>query len=217
HPNVVQLKDHGTETDYVWLTMPVYEGETLEERLERGTLTMKEAYEIFVPVARGMEALHAGGLRHQDIKPDNIFLAVFGGHVHPILLDLGVAAECNSNFVAGTLMYAAPEQIAYLAGEPGNAELSEKMDTYGLATTILMALAGRDALPGATAETSEEIKDAHKVRAENPLSDSAMPELKGRARELFIAALKRWLAMDPKERPSMSDLAEELDVLREPE
>lgn len=217
HPNVVQLKDHGAETDYVWLTMPVYQGETLEERLERGTLSMNEAYEIFLSVARGMEALHAGGLRHQDIKPDNIFLALFGGRVHPILLDLGVAAECDSNFVAGTLMYAAPEQIAFLAAEPGDAVLSEKMDTYGVATTLLMALVGRDLLPGATAEGADDIKAAQKVRAESPLHDKALPDLKGRPRELFIAALKRWLALDPKERPSMSDLAEELDVLREPE
>ena len=94
HPNVVQLKDHGTTPDYVWLTMPVYSGETLAERLEKkGTLTPRQAYDIFLPMARGLEALHAAGLRHQDVKPENIFLAVFGGRVHPILLDLGVAAE----------------------------------------------------------------------------------------------------------------------------
>src|ERR1700722_17606332 len=43
HPHVVQLKDHGMTPDYVWLTMPVYEGETLAERLARGPLTLRRA------------------------------------------------------------------------------------------------------------------------------------------------------------------------------
>jgi len=68
HPNIVQLKDHGTTAGYVWLTMPVYEGETLGSRLERDPLSLDEAYEIFLPIARALEALHKAGLRHQDIK-----------------------------------------------------------------------------------------------------------------------------------------------------
>ena len=217
HPNVVQLKDHGTGSDYVWLTMPVYQGETLDERLRRGALSMREAHEIFVPVARGLEALHAAGLRHQDIKPENIYLAQFGGRVHPILLDLGAAAECDATFVAGTLLYASPEQIAYLAGKPEGAVLTEKMDSYGLATTLLMALVGPENFAGVTAETAEEIEEAHRKRADKPIVDAAIPSLTGKPRELFQGALKRWLAIDPKVRPSISKLAEELDVLREPE
>ena len=54
HPNVVQMKDHGMTADYVWLTMPVYHGETLAERLARGTIRLREAYDIFVPIARGL-------------------------------------------------------------------------------------------------------------------------------------------------------------------
>jgi len=84
HPHIVQLKDHGLTEDYVWLTMPLYEGETLEERLSRSPLSLREAYEIFLPIARGVEALHERGLRHQDIKPENIFLAQFSGRLHPV-------------------------------------------------------------------------------------------------------------------------------------
>src|SRR5689334_21832706 len=74
HPHIVQLKDHGIEGEVVWLTMPLYEGETLAQRLERGPLGLREAYDIFLPIARGVQALHERGLRHQDIKPENIFL-----------------------------------------------------------------------------------------------------------------------------------------------
>jgi hypothetical protein len=217
HPNVVQLKDHGMGPSFVWLTMPVYEGETLAERLDRGPLTLREAYDIFLPIARGLEALHAAGLRHQDIKPENIFLAVFGGRLHPVLLDLGVAAEREATFVAGTLIYGAPEQVAAFKGNPGELPLTEKMDTYGLGTTILVALAGPDRFPGLLATSTEEIVAAHEKRAASPLAEDAIPSLKGRPRELLEGALKRWLALDPRERPAMSELAGDLDVLLEPE
>src|SRR5438105_10376348 len=45
HPNIVQLKDHGMTSGYVWLTMPVYEGVTLADRLKRGSLELAGAYQ----------------------------------------------------------------------------------------------------------------------------------------------------------------------------
>ncbi|WP_437308594.1 serine/threonine protein kinase [Sorangium sp. So ce388] len=217
HPHVVQLKDHGMNAEYVWLTMPVYEGETLAQRLERSPLGMREAYDIFLPVARGLEALHAAGLRHQDVKPDNIFLAKFAGRVHPILLDLGVAAEREASFCAGTALYASPEQIRALNGFPGVVPLTEKMDTYGLATTLLYSLVNPRDFPGESAQTRTELVESHDVRADKPLADNALPDLTGRPRQLFQEALKRWLAIDPNERPTMRQIAEELEVLLEPE
>jgi eukaryotic-like serine/threonine-protein kinase len=217
HPHVVQLKDHGTTPEYVWLTMPVYEGETLAERLARGPLTLRRAHDIFLPMARGLEALHAAGLRHQDVKPENIFLAVFGGHVHPVLLDLGVAAERDAEFVAGTALYGAPEQVTVLAGFVTLTPLSEKMDTYGLAATLLYALVGPAHFPGEHAQNRRELCAAQKLRTEEPLGPGALPELTGAAREKVSAAFRRWLAEDPNERPSMKALAEQLDVLLEQE
>ena len=218
HPNVVQLKDHGTTRDYVWLTMPVYKGETLAERLLRGPLDLREAHDIFRPIAHGLEALHAAGLRHQDVKPENIYLAVFAGRVHPILLDLGVAAEKDATFVAGTALYAAPEQVAVLSGAyPGIIPLSEKMDTYGVATTLLMSLVGPAHFPGETATDRHELAAAHEVRASEPIAADALPELHGPARAAIQKTLAGWMALEPNERPSMNELGLELDVLLEPE
>lgn len=216
HPHVVQLKDHGMTQEYVWLTMPVYEGETLDARLVRKPLNLREAYEIFTAVARGLEALHAAGLRHQDIKPENIFLAVFGGRVHPILLDLGAAAEREAQFVAGTALYASPEQLAMLRGEVDIA-LSEKMDTYCLGATILVSLVGEAKFPGIEATSLDELMKSLKVRANRPLLEDTLPDVEGEPRELIEDALKRWLAIDPRKRPAMQALAAQLDVLLEPE
>jgi serine/threonine protein kinase len=218
HPHVVQLKDHGTTPDYVWLTMPVYHGETLQERLEKkGTLSPRQAYDIFLPMARGLEALHAAGLRHQDVKPDNIFLAVFGGRVHPILLDLGVAAEKDASFVAGTALFGAPEQVAVLSGLPIIQPLSEKMDTYGLAATMLMALVGPRQFPGEKATDRTELAEAQDERTKQPLGPGALPEVTGDPRDQIAACFRHWLAFAPEDRPTMKELAEQIEVLLEPD
>ncbi len=218
HPHVVQLKDHGTTDEYVWLTMPVYEGQTLQERLEqKGTLPLREAYDIFRAIAYGLEALHDAGLRHQDIKPENIYLAVFGRRIHPVLLDLGVAAEKEASFIAGTALYASPEQIFALDSAAMKPPLTEKMDTYCLATTLLVSLVGPKHFPGETATQPAELAIAHAKRATQPIADEALPELTGEPRRKLIEAFKKWLALEPNARPSMTEVAEQLDVLLEKE
>jgi len=217
HPNIVQLKDHGVAKHYVWLTMPLYDGLTLAERLEAGSLSLREAYEIFQPIARGVQALHERGLRHQDIKPENIYLAQLAGGVHPVLLDLGVAVERQSSFVAGTALYGAPEQVAALGGVKGDEGLSEKMDIYCFAATLLYALVGEDHFPGATASTPFDIADAFEQREVCPIRDGALPELTGEPRRMLSEAFSRWLRRDAAERSTARELAEELDVLLEQE
>lgn len=218
HPHVVQLMDHGMTSDYVWLTMPVYEGETLGERLARGPLDLREAHDIFLAIARALQALHAAGLRHQDVKPENIFLARFAGRMHPIVLDLGVAAEKDGAFVAGTALYAAPEQLAaILDTESSDGPLSEKMDVYCFGATVLRSLVGEKRFPGSKALTRRQVIDSHQTRATTPLDDDALPELTGEPRRKLIRYLCRWMAILPEERPDMNEVAEELDVLLEPE
>jgi hypothetical protein len=217
HPNVVQLKDHGIEPDYVWLTMPVYQGETLGERLQRGTLRLREAYDIFLPVARALEALHQLGLRHQDVKPDNVFLSQFAGRLHPVLLDLGVAAEKDSTFVAGTALFAAPEQLAAILSPGEPPALSEKIDCYCLAATLLLCLVGDRYFPGGKATTRRQVAESHEIRATEPIPPAALMDQSERTRSLLTKHLARWMSVDPATRPSMTTIAEELEILLEPE
>jgi serine/threonine protein kinase len=217
HPNIVQLKDHGMTASYVWLTMPVYEGVTLADRLKRGPLALDEAYEVFLPIARALDALHKAGLRHQDIKPENVFLATFAGRLHPILLDLGVAAERDAHFVAGTMLYASPEQLSALSKAADSLELSDKMDTYCLAATLLLSIVGPENFPGEGAETRLEIVKAQETRALRPLAPSALPDVRGNTRELLGLAFGRWMNRDPALRPPVSVMADELDILLEPQ
>jgi len=217
HPNIVQLKDHGMTEDYVWLTMSLYEGLTLAERMDAGPLSLREAYDIFLPIVRGVQALHERGLRHQDIKPENIYLAELAAQVHPVLLDLGVAVEHNAEFVAGTALFGAPEQLAALGGIKSVETLSEKMDTYCLATTLLYSLVGEEHFPGAQASNPFEIAQAFEEREVKPLRDEALPGLTGEPRRKLSEALSRWMQRDPDERATTREMAEEIDVLLEQE
>ena len=94
HPSIVQLKDHGFYDNRLWFVMPLYRGETLATRLSRGQLSRREAREIFEALAEALATLHGAGVRHQDIKPDNIFLAQLDPEAErrlPVLIDLGLA------------------------------------------------------------------------------------------------------------------------------
>src|SRR5690606_29568266 len=99
HPSLVHFKDHGWFEDRLWFVMPFYVGEMLLERLERGPLELDDTLAHFERLARALAALHAAGIRHQDIKPENIFLvelatgaAADRPEILAVLLDLGVAA-----------------------------------------------------------------------------------------------------------------------------
>jgi hypothetical protein len=225
HPNIVQLADHGLGPGYVWFTMPLYEGQTLDTLVSDRTLSCRDAHEIFAPIAEGIEVLHAVGLRHQDVKPDNLFLASFQRSRFPLLLDLGAAAPARATLpVAGTLLFAAPEQaralLSLLRGEAPSVALDETIDTYGFACTLLRCLVGEEHFPGQGADDALDLVDievalslAHHERATNPLRPGALPGLRGQARADLAACFRRWLCLDPAQRPPMKQVRSELGVL----
>ncbi|MFT3921174.1 MAG: protein kinase [Myxococcales bacterium] len=214
HPSVVDFKDHGWYQERLWFVMPWYEGETLEERIKRQPLTREEAREIFLPLAQALTTMHAAGIRHQDIKPDNIFLARIGEaqaerqRILPVLIDLGVAAKEAEMIVAGTPLYFAPEIAAQYAGKEQRPTISAKADVFSLALSLRNALepATQEQVPG----TAVEAFIAH--RADFPPAGPTARELK-----YLEPEFKRWLAKDPSERPSAEQFAEELSALTRPE
>jgi len=215
HPSIAQLKDHGWLDGRLWMVMPLYVGETLAERLERGPLGREEATRIFVALAEGLAAIHAAGVRHQDVKPENIVLAELGQSgdgqrpVLPVLIDFGVAVSGEERFLAGTPDYAAPEIAARAGGDEAPAP-SDRSDVFSLALCL------RDALsPECRAMTelsNEGLETVLKRRATEP---SELPPEKP-LRDLD-ERFRRWLALDPEVRPTAAAFADELDVLLEPE
>ena len=113
HPNVCTIYEIGeTDDGHLFIAMPLYDGETLQARLERGRFRFDEALPLALQIARGLEHAHSAGIVHRDIKPSNIVLLHDGT---PKIVDFGIARMHDSsladpNALIGTASYMSPEQ-----------------------------------------------------------------------------------------------------------
>lgn len=203
HPSLVQFKDHGWWQQRLWFVMPWYEGETLETRLQRGPMDTTEATALAAAVARALAALHAVGLIHQDVKPENIFLARMGSPEHeetvPILLDLGVASPESNVAVAGTPLYFAPEAAARICNPEATVSITGKADVYALALTLQHTLA-----PGTRPTIPDDELDAFiEERAVAIKPEVPRRRALRQVRKVLLSALN----VEPEDRPTALEFA----------
>jgi serine/threonine protein kinase len=115
HPNVCTVYEIGETSDgQLFFAMPLYDGETLQARLDRGRLTFDEALPIALQVARGLGHAHQVGIVHRDVKPSNIVILPNGTAK---ILDFGIAQIHDVSVVSphtfmGTVGYMSPEQAS---------------------------------------------------------------------------------------------------------
>jgi serine/threonine protein kinase len=122
HPNIVPIYEAGTAEDILFIAMRYVEGRDLKERLERGRLDPADAIGLLTQVASALDAAHARGLVHRDVKPSNVLLdtgARPDGSDHVYLADFGITKRVSEEtgvgddgHLLGTIDYIAPEQIA---------------------------------------------------------------------------------------------------------
>jgi serine/threonine protein kinase len=148
HPNVVPIYAAGEEAGIPWIAMRYVAGSDLGRRLAReGRLEPAEAVALIAQMASGLDAIHAAGLVHRDVKPANVLLSGEPGAEHAYITDFGVARNVatesgltqTGRFV-GTLDYVAPEQIS---GEP----IDARVDVYALGCLLFKLLAGEVPFP----------------------------------------------------------------------
>ena len=139
HPNVVTVHDFGEVDGAPYLVMQYVEGVDLERLVEReGRLKPQRALSLLAQIADGLDAAHAMGVVHRDVKPSNIL--VVGDRA--LLTDFGLAKQLTdrptgqSELVGGTLEYAAPEQMEGKGVDP-------RTDVYSLGCVFLFMLTGR--------------------------------------------------------------------------
>ena len=222
HPSVVALKDHGWHGGRLWLVMPLYRGETLAARLQRGPVSRSEARAIFEPLAEALATMHRAGVLHQDIKPENVFLATLDpkadsadsalprsepARILPVLLDLGVAAKDAELVLAGTPAYFAPEMAARFAGAPDPAPVGPKADVFSLALTLRRALDPTPDEPSVVGPVDAFVA----FRAAHVPAAPAARELRD-----LKPYFERWLSFAPDRRPSAEELRVELSALTRP-
>lgn len=192
HPNVVSVYDVETEDDGdVVIVMEYVEGETLSDVLRsRGPMAPKEALRVLAGVAEALDAIHARGIVHRDVKPANVLLGREGAVK---LADLGVADVADrtritsSGAVVGSFSYMAPEQLDGASPTPS-------MDIYALALVAYETLSGEKARP----ETNP-LALAHAISTQPPPDlRKAWPQAPARA----AAVLARGMSADPQQRPA---------------
>jgi serine/threonine-protein kinase len=114
HRNVCAIHDFGEERGLQFISMELVEGMDLKRLLrERGALPLKEAYELAIQVAEGLQAVHEAGIIHRDLKTPNVMRDPAG---HARLMDFGIAKRQGgetltaTGSIVGTPEYMSPEQ-----------------------------------------------------------------------------------------------------------
>ena len=154
HPDVASVFDYGEDGDTPYIVMERLRGRTLAERLTHGPLDLRDAVAIVKDAASALDAAHAAGIVHRDVKPGNIMLTADGGVK---VMDFGIAAAASeatltgTGSTMGTASYLSPEQAQ---GERATAA----SDIYSLGAVLFEMLAGR---PPFSAETPVAVAAAH--------------------------------------------------------
>ena len=146
HPNVVTVFDEGEDGPDAYMVMEYVRGRTLRDVVEeRGALGTIEAARIVAQVADALDAAHAAGVIHCDVKPANVILDERGSAK---LTDFGVARAARGpaeHELIATPRYIAPERIEGKAPTPAS-------DVYGLGLVAYELMAGRPPFDGVETE-----------------------------------------------------------------
>jgi YVTN family beta-propeller protein len=193
HPHVIPIYQAGEEQGLLFLVMRYVEGTDLAKLVaEEGALGPRRALGLLSQVAEALDAAHAEGLVHRDVKPSNVLIAQAAGREHCYLGDFGLTKRAGSlsgisaaGEIVGTLEYVAPEQIT---GDP----LDERADIYSLGCVLHECLTGQAPFPRAT---DVALLWAH-VHEEPTPPSKASPGLRAE----LDAVLARALAKDPGRR-----------------
>jgi serine/threonine protein kinase len=200
HPNVVPIYSAGEERGVPYIAMRFVAGSDLGRRIDRdGKLDPAHAVALIAQVGNGLDAIHAAGLVHRDVKPANVLLSGEEGQEHAYITDFGVARNVATNsgltqtgrFV-GTLDYVAPEQIS-------GGSVDARVDVYALGCLLFKLLTGRVPFPreGEAARLYAHLNDPP------PAPSLYVPEVSMALDDVVIRAMSK----APEDRyPSAGDL-----------
>lgn len=181
-PNVVKVLGFGRREGVPFLAMEYVDGPSLKEKLkEHGPYTWAEAKPLLLQVALGLEAAHAAGIVHRDVKPSNVLLAPDGTAK---LADFGIArANDVTSLTASSVMLGT---AAYMALE---GQRDERSDLYSLGCVAYEMLVGRTPYEGGT---------PHDVVAQQMKGPPALSVIEDGSARKVVAWL---LAREPRDRP----------------
>jgi pSer/pThr/pTyr-binding forkhead associated (FHA) protein len=199
HPNVIPIFDAGDEAGVLYITMRLVQGTDLRALIAaQGRVEPLRAARIVRQVGAALDAAHARGMLHRDVKPSNVLLA---REDHAYLTDFGLAKRADQaagltrhGTIIARAEYVAPEQIL-------NERVDARADVYALGCLLFEALTGQAPFAGGR----EDLGPLAHLNAPRPSPSDLRPEL---PRE-FDDVVRRAMATDPSERyPSAGDLGQ---------
>lgn len=199
HPHVVDIYDLVTHEGRLWLVMEFVDGPSLAAHVDaQGLLTPPEVAGVGLQILAALEAVHAAGALHRDVKPANILLRPDSTVV---LCDFGIAAMVDTesytapDAVMGSLAFAAPERLTGSAGGPPS-------DLFSLGGTLCALVSGHSPFAH-----TEPVAVMHAVIWGQPV----IPDEAGPLRPVLEALLRK----DPDGRPSAAEAVEMLQPVAE--
>ena len=144
HPNICPVYEISEAEGKTFISMAFIEGESLEPRIERGPLPLKEALDIGRQIAEGLEAAHDKGVVHRDIKPANVMVDAKG---RATIMDFGLARLTEAsrltkaNQTMGTVAYMSPEQAQGM-------EVDHRSDLWALGVVLYEMVRGQRPFQG---------------------------------------------------------------------
>lgn len=202
HPAIVPVYDFGESENQPYIVMRYMSGGTLGDRLKQGALPLEEASRLINRLAPALDAAHARGVIHRDIKPGNILFDQYG---NAFLSDFGIAhlgAEGVTTMTGGSALgtpgYMSPEQVT------GDRKVDGRSDIYALGVLVYQMLSGR--LPY-SADTPAQVMMMHVLQP--------VPEILQNRPDLPVgcdAIITRAMAKNPDDRFSTAgEMAEAFD------
>jgi predicted Ser/Thr protein kinase len=201
HPNAIPIFDTGEEEGVLFISMRYVDGSDLRALLrEEGGLSLEQTVAVVAQVAGALDAAHARGLVHRDVKPANILVESSRSHVYVADFGLTKHADARSGATAsgfvGTVHYMAPEQIE-------GRQVDGRADVYALGCVLYECLTGK---PPFELENDVAVIWAH-MRTEAPRPS----DVDHRLPRGLDGVVRRALEKDPADRfGTCGDLAEAL-------
>jgi serine/threonine protein kinase len=222
HPGLVKVYDYTRTTEgTLCIIMEFLEGESLWHRFERirdknsdgvpgrkAGMAVIEVLQIARQVASALAAVHARGIVHRDLKPDNIMLVKdpdTPSGERAKILDFGIAKldqaeggtrNTTTGVSLGTPTYMAPEQIE------GQGAPTDRIDVYAFGVILFELLAGEAPF---VSESTGGILRQHLIKEPPPLPSHVPVEIQ--------ALVRKALAKEAAERPTMAQIVEQIDQL----
>ena len=220
HSHICALYDVGNQDGVEYLVMELLEGETLSDRLLRGSLPLEQTLRFGTQIADALDKAHRQGIVHRDLKPGNVMITKSGVK----LLDFGLAKAMaapppqsgmtslptmmgsaqnltQEGTILGTFQYMAPEQLE-------GREADGRTDIFAFGCVLYEMATGRKAFSG-----SSQASLISSIMKEDPAPVSSLSPMAPAALDRVV---RRCLAKDPEDRwQNAADLGSELKWIAE--